>query len=59
MDALVETHEILLHKRKLLLNLNAVCVEKHAPWSYEVLKAVNGGREVGAPRGGIFMNNNQ
>lgn len=44
----MEMRELLLHKCTLLLNLNAVCLEKHVPWSYEVLKAVNGDREVGA-----------
>lgn len=59
MDALVEMRELLLHECSLLLNLNAVCLEKHVPWSYEVLKAVNGDREVGALQAGIFMNNNR
>lgn len=58
MDALMEIQEMLPHKCKLLLNLNAVCLENHVPWSYEVLKAVNGDREVGALHGGIFMNTN-
>lgn len=60
MDALVEKcGKLLLHKCALLLNLNAVCLEKHVPWSYELLKAANGDREVGALQGGIFMNNNR
>lgn len=59
MDAFVEMRELLLHKCTLLLNLNAVCLGKHVPWSYEVLKAVNGDREVGALQAGIFMNNNR
>lgn len=59
MDALVEIQEMPPKECKLLLNLNAMCLEKHVPWSYEVLKAVNGDREVGALQGGIFMNNNR
>lgn len=38
----MEIQEMLLRKYKLLLNPNAVCLENHGPWSYEVLKAVNG-----------------
>ena len=55
----MEIQEMLLHKCKLVLNLNAVCLENHVPWSYEVLKVVNGVRGVGAPQGGIFMKNNR
>lgn len=54
----MEIQEMLPHKCRLLLNLNAVCLENHVPWSYEVLKAVNGDREAGALHGGIFMNTN-
>lgn len=55
MDALMEIQEMLLHECKLLLHVNAVCLQNHVPWSYEVLRAVNGDREVGALQGGIFI----
>lgn len=38
----MEMQEMLPHSCELLLNLNAVCLGNHVPWSYEVLKAVNG-----------------
>lgn len=59
MDALMEIQEMLLHECKLLLNLNAVCLQNHVPWSYEGLKAVNADREAGVLQGGIFMNNSR
>lgn len=55
----MESPEMLLHECKLLLHVNAVCLRNQVPWSYELLRAGNGDREVGALQGAIFMNNNR